>query len=91
MSLIEATIQVYRGFGQLYIDVEYGAGRGRVPSDCLTLCQIVRSHFEQGAVDSVRRTLLQRMPDVEVRVVRVMGLTEDPDMAEFEPPKLVRN
>lgn len=106
MSLIEATIRVHSGGQLFHIDVEYGAGKGRVPRNCQTICQVVKPCFEQGAVDSIRKTLRATMDDVEIRVVREIDFrmrrdraegsdTESSDFTEgsdngLDQPKLVR-
>lgn len=75
MSLTEATIQVHRGSNLLYIDVKYGAGKSKVPSDCLAIHQVVKPYFEQGAVAYIRQTLSQKMPDVEIRVIHLIDFS----------------
>jgi hypothetical protein len=74
MSLIEATIRVHCDCKNWLIDVEYGAGRKRVPLDCLYISELTKPYFSHGTIAKVQQRLYNRMPDIVFRVIYGVGL-----------------
>lgn len=87
MAITEATIRVHYGYKNRLIDVEFGAGKNRVPDECLRISLSVKPHFQIGAVSSVANELRQKIPNVVVKIAH--GVTvfhrDNPENVRFVP------
>ncbi len=87
MAITEATIRVHYGHKNRLIDVEFGAGRNRVPDECLRISLYVKPHFQIGAICSVVKELREKIPNVVVKIAH--GVTvfqrDNPENVHFVP------
>jgi hypothetical protein len=69
MSIVVATIRVHLDYKSRVIDVDFGADNEGVPSECRNICEIVKPHFERGAIFNIKKQLAEKIPNVVIRVV----------------------